>query len=275
VHRLLLPAAAACAVVAGTTIPSPPAQPAAAAEEHRAVVIVDTGQEVRRICVRFAEDFLTGQELLIRARTDPVFRQYSGLGAAVCALCGVGCPADESCLTCGGDDHWAYSRAPKGTTTFRLSGGGASSTKVYDGDVEGWRWSNGLLPAYSSVDQVCGPAPDSTTTTASSGGVTATSPTPAPTTTTTATRRTTTTREAARVAGSIVETTTTTPPAGEPSTTTTSTEPTDEAAPPTVPRHDDHGSGSLASMLGFATALAALLRWGVRLRRRRSIPQEE
>lgn len=273
----LLPVAAVCAVVAGTAISSPPGPTAAAVEEHRAVVIVDTGQEVRRICVRFAEDFLTGQELLIRARTDPVFRQFSGLGAAVCALCGVGCPADESCLTCGGDDYWTYSRAPKGTTTFKLSGGGASSTKVYDGDVEGWRWSNGLLPAYSSVEQVCGPAP--ATTTSSSGGVTGTSSTTAPTTTTTSTRRTTTTREAARVAGSIVETTTTTQAIGEPSTTTSSIEPTatddEEAAPPTVPRNDDSGGGSLASTLAFVAVLAALLGWGVRLRRRRSVPQDE
>lgn len=274
--RRLVGAAATALVVAALTGPSHPGtQPAsaAAAEEHRAVVIVDTGQEVKRVCVRFAEDFLTGQELLIRARTDPVFRQFSGLGAAVCALCGVGCPADDSCLTCGGDNYWTYSRAPKGTSSFRLSGGGASSTKVYDGDVEGWSWSNGLLPAYSSVDQVCGPAAATATTSAGATGTTSTS---LATTTTTSARRTTTTaaREASRVAGAVVETTTTTTQPLLP--TTTVTEPVtdeEEAAPPTVPRDDiGGGGGSTLSTLAFAAVLAALLGWGVWLRRARRRP---
>lgn len=277
--RRLVGAAAIAVIVAALTGPSHPGtrRAVAAAAEHRAVVVVDTGQEVKRICVRFAEDFLTGQELLIRARTDPVFRQFSGLGAAVCALCGVGCPADESCLTCGGDNYWTYSRAPKGTTTFTLSGGGASSTKVYDGDVEGWSWSNGLLPAYSSVEQVCGPAPaaaaGTTGTSAAVGGTTSTSATARTTTTASTRRATTTTREASRVAGAVVDTTTTTQGAADASITTSSTAPIaddeDHAAPPTVPSNHDRGGGSPASMLAFAAVLAGLLGWAVRLRRAR------
>lgn len=266
-RRLLLPAAAACAVAAGAAgSPSPVAPAAAAAPGHRAVVIVDTGQEVRRVCVRFTEDFLTGQELLIRAKTDPVFRQYSGKGAAVCALCGVGCPADESCLTCGGDTYWTYSRAPKDSSEFRLSGGGASNTKVYDGDVEGWRWSKGLLPAYASVEQVCGPAPGSTTT--SSAAAPTTVAAAAPTTTTTPTRRptTTTTQEASRVLAEQATTSTsaTTPPS------TSTTAPEESAAPPTVPSADDGGGGSATSLIAFALALGGLLAWAVRLKRRRA-----
>jgi len=264
--KLLLPVAVACATVAGAGASSSPIAPAVAAPEHRAVVVVDTGQEVRRVCVRFTEDFLTGQELLIRANTDPVFRQYAGLGAAVCALCGVGCPPDESCLTCGGDTYWTYSRAPKGSSEFRVSGAGASSTKVHDGDVEGWRWSKGLLPAYASVDQVCGPAPGGTTTTT---GAAASPTTAAPTTTTTASSRrtTTTTVEASRVAGAGDGPTTTTAstsatPAA-PSTTTTDR----VAAPPTVPSGDDAGGGSPWSLVAFAVVLGGLLGWAVWLRR--------
>ncbi|HEX2038832.1 MAG TPA: hypothetical protein VHF47_03755 [Acidimicrobiales bacterium] len=282
-RRLLLPATAACAVVAGATLSSPPAAPpaAAAAPEHRAVVVVDTGREVRRICVRFAEDFITGQELLIRAGTDPVLRQYSGLGAAVCALCGVGCPPDESCLTCGGDTYWTYSRAPKGTSEFKVSGAGASNTKVYDGDVEGWRWSKGLLPAYASVDQVCGPAPGAGTTTSTAGPPTTTATAvaagqaPAATTSTTARRATATTLEAGRAGGAAVGalgTTTTAPP--ETTTTPLIPDPAavdgdDDTAAPTVPTGDDGSGGSAASLLAFAAVLAGLLAWALRLRRAR------
>jgi hypothetical protein len=278
VRRLLGVAAIACAVAALPSRQPPPV--AAAAAENRAVVVVDTGQEVRHVCVRFAEDFLTGQELLIRARTDPVFRQYSGLGTAVCALCGVGCPADDSCLTCGGDTYWAYSRAPQGTSEFKLSGGGASSTKVYDGDVEGWRWSKGLLPAYASVDQVCGPA-----MAAAAGSTTSTAAAAPATTTTAAPPHATTPSEAGRVGGVTAGAgagTTTSPSTSSTvrSTTGTSLATEDEvggrsevggrddaAAPPTIPTAADDSGNSPLSMLAFAAALAALIAWAAWLRR--------
>lgn len=134
---------------------------------------MDTGETVKKVCVRFSEESISGAELIRRAGVDPVFRSYSGKGVAVCALCGTGCPGDESCLTCDPEGRfWAYSRAPAGTTTLRTSPEGASSTEVRDGDVDGWRWSRGLAPAYASVAEVCDGAP--------AGAATATTTAPAP-----------------------------------------------------------------------------------------------
>ena len=142
----------------------------AAVEEHHAAVIVDTGQTVKKVCVSFAEDAITGAEALRRAGVDPVFASYGEKGEAVCAICGVGCAAGN-CF-CDRARFWAYHRAaPGGGYTY--SRAGVSSTLVRDGDVEGWRWGSGAAPPYASVGQVCGvaePAPRSgpaeTTTTA-------------------------------------------------------------------------------------------------------------
>lgn len=131
----------------------------------QAAVIVQTDTEVKKVCVRFIEDSLSGKELLDRAGVDPVYRYYAE-GTAVCALCGKGCPADESCLTCGGSKFWAYNRAPNGTGKFTSSGRGASNTRVHNGDVEGWRWGSGAPPEYSSVETICGGGGGETPTTA-------------------------------------------------------------------------------------------------------------
>ena len=128
--------------------------------EHRAVVVVDTGTFVRNVCVRFTQDSLSGTEVLQRAGVNPGLRTFGGQGAAVCSLCGQGCPSDGSCLTCGGKDYWAYFRASSGSATFRYAAGGAGGARVRDGDVEGWKWGNGSAPPpYVSVEQICGPVP--------------------------------------------------------------------------------------------------------------------
>jgi hypothetical protein len=126
---------------------------------QRVGVIVDTGSMVKRVCVRFTESSISGVEALQRAGVDPVLRTYGGQGSAVCSLCGQGCPADGSCLTCGGGNYWAYFRAPVGSSSFALSRAGASSTRLTDGDVEGWVWGSGSTPpVHVSIDSICGPA---------------------------------------------------------------------------------------------------------------------
>lgn len=144
---------------------------AASDGEHRAVVIVDTGTQVRRVCVRFTEESITGRDALIRAGVDPVFKDYGSMGSFVCKLLDTGCPASD--CPCGSDEYWVYSRARAGSSTFTQSSLGVSSTKVRDGDVEGWKWSTGGSPAYASPDAVCGAkpaAPASPTTAAPPAG---------------------------------------------------------------------------------------------------------
>lgn len=158
---------------------------AVAAVEHHAAVIVDTGETVKKVCVAFSEDQISGAEALRRAQVDAVFASYGGRGEAVCSICGVGCPAGD-CF-CDPRRFWAYHRAePGGGYTFSRSG--ASTTVVRDGDVEGWSWGGGAPPPYASVGQVCGIAEPPPRSSGSSGSPASpsqtTAPAAAPTTTT-------------------------------------------------------------------------------------------
>jgi hypothetical protein len=148
------------ALLAATTATPGAATPAHArphqAADHRAAVIIDTGAGVKKICIHFAEASISGLEALQRANATPVVQTFGGIGGAVCALCGRGCPAGNTCLTCGAPNYWAYFRAPAGVSGFTYSRAGANSTSVHDGDVEGWRWGTGAPPGYIAVAQVCG-----------------------------------------------------------------------------------------------------------------------
>jgi hypothetical protein len=162
----------------------------AATTVHRAAVIVDTGTTVKRVCVRFTEDSISGKDALDRAGVDPVYRSYGGaLGSAVCSLCGVG-RSYADCLGSGASaTYWIYWRAAAGTTSFTRSAFGVSSTRVHDGDVEGWRWGVSEAPPFALAAEVCGP--DVTPTSTAAAPVPTSSPLP----------RQHTTRPATTVAG--------------------------------------------------------------------------
>ncbi|MGI8684779.1 MAG: hypothetical protein ACR2MO_06780 [Acidimicrobiales bacterium] len=256
----------------------------AVAVEHRAAVIVDTGTQVKSVCVRFQEESLTGIEALARAQVDPVFQGFSGKGAAVCALCGVGCPAGDSCLTCNAEGRfWSYSRAPAGTTSLRTSGIGASSTTVRDGDVEGWKFGLGGTPPFATVERVCEEAATSTTTTtpvvvttAAGGGTTAPAvPTTARTATTCAAAVATTTTPAAPIPSTPAPPVTA-PQAGagdravtvpDPAPAVTSSASGLAAARPSSERDGKRSAGPGLAL--FAAMLVGLVAWAGRARRRR------
>lgn len=145
---------------------------AAAASPHRAAVIVDTGSDVHRVVITFTEDSITGIEALQRSGANPVIYTFGGQGGAVCRLFGVGRDAGPGCL--GGQDgdnrYWAYFRAPAGTSSFKYSSGGAGSTRVHDGDVEGWKFGTGAAPEYVSLASLSPPPPTTPTTSAQSTG---------------------------------------------------------------------------------------------------------
>lgn len=161
---LLAPVLAAAAVAAVLAGPMTDVAPAAAQGQNRAAVIVNTGGGSAAVCVRFDEPAITGLDALQRAGLGAVVRGFSGQGAAVCGINGVGCSADDSCLTCQAPNYWAYHRAGPGAGGFSFSSAGAGSTQVSDGSVEGWQWGTGAPPPFQTVDQVCGaadpPAPD-------------------------------------------------------------------------------------------------------------------
>lgn len=135
---------------------------------HHAGVIVDTGSEVKTAVVEFSEDSISGLELLRRAGFDPETYGFSGLGAAVCKMCGKGCSADSNCLTCNGGNYWSYSRATSGTDVFKTSGTGASTAVVRDGDIDGWKYGTGGSPAFLPL---LGPVASSASSSSSSASV--------------------------------------------------------------------------------------------------------
>lgn len=126
------------------------AAPAGAGE---AAVVIDTGTEVRKVCIRFDADRISGTEALELAGAEPLYQEFGGMGSFVCQLCGWPDPVGE-CPPAG--DHWAYHRAPAGEPAFTAAPVGASSTTVGDGDVEGWRFGRGEAPALASFETICG-----------------------------------------------------------------------------------------------------------------------
>lgn len=162
------------ALLAASTAATGAATPASARPrqvvDHRAAVIIDTGAGVKKICVHFVEASISGLEALQRADATPVVQTFGGIGGAVCALCGRGCDAGSTCLTCQAPNYWAYFRAPAGSSGYTYSRAGADATRVHDGDVEGWRWGTGAPPGYVAVAQVCGEVAPGSAGNGSSGG---------------------------------------------------------------------------------------------------------
>lgn len=149
---------AALAGLAGTTAGAGE-RPAAAgvatpAANGRAVIVIDDGTRRTATCVEFGEREISGLEALRRAGAQVVDQRFGQMGGAVCSINGHGCPL-SGCLTCEAPAFWNYFRAVGGGSFVR-SGLGASSTKVRDGDVEGWVWganpASGPLPDF---DRVC------------------------------------------------------------------------------------------------------------------------
>lgn len=147
----------------------PIAPEAVASGPNRAVVVADSGTGVIVRGVEFEADSISGIEALQLAGLEPVVQGFDGEGGAVCAVAGVGCPSDGSCLTCDARGYyWAYHRAPAGTGGYAYSRVGAGAIRVHDGDVEGWKWGTGGAPAYHSFESVF--PPDPVTTAPPSGG---------------------------------------------------------------------------------------------------------
>lgn len=120
---------------------------------HAAGIVVDTGEEVKAVCVRFAEEEITGEELLDRTGLDVVWAYYGDLGAAACAICGVGCPADD--CHCETPFWWSYWQGD-GEGGWTSSPVGASTRKVRDGDMDARLWHDGSRhPPEVSFSQVC------------------------------------------------------------------------------------------------------------------------
>mgnify|MGYP001142329441 CR=1 FL=1 len=128
---------------------------------HRAGLVVVHGDgNVVSVCVAFAEESISGAELLRRSGLGVVLDAYGGLGYGVCAIGGEGCFVGHDCFCqCRGNPcaYWVYShRRPDGS--WAISGVGASGWQVHNGDVDGWVWGDGsTAPPIVAFEQVCLP----------------------------------------------------------------------------------------------------------------------
>ena len=128
-------------------------------DPHRAGLVVVHGDgSVASACVTFSEESISGAELLRRSGVEVTLGDYGGLGYGVCAIGNEGCPAGRDCFCqCRGRPcaYWVYShRQPDGS--WAVSGIGASTWQVRDGDVDGWVWGDGsAAPPLVAFEQVC------------------------------------------------------------------------------------------------------------------------
>lgn len=164
-------------LVAGAPSDAAPARPAAATSGCRAVgggptdpgggpsratVVVDTGSgPVWSACISFSGSISGIKALELAQGTigdlNPVYEQYAGEGKAVCKLRGVGSNPPD-CL--GADiKYWGYFH------NGVYARGGAGSTTVRDGDVQGWRYGTGAAPRGATTGTEATSAPPPTTTT--------------------------------------------------------------------------------------------------------------
>lgn len=280
----------------------PRLQPINATTNHAAVVI-DTGKEVKKFCLAFPEDEISGAEALRRIDAQVQFANFGSRGQAVCSLSGTGCPS-SNCF-CDANRFWAYHRAGPGGAPYSFSRTGASSTAVRNGDVEGWKWGAGEAPPAAKVSDVCNiDEPPVRSTTAASSTTTSTD---ASTTTSMAasppgrespvapapadgTPAVTPTSSAGIAPKTPTPPTPNAPPAEETATTPTPADPVepvteepvaeeptvvdpgtvadmrDTAAPPSNPAASE-STGSRATLAVFGALLGGVLVWRARLRR--------
>jgi hypothetical protein len=132
------------------------AAPVAAQEENRAgLVIVHGDGSMVTQCIAFAEEAISGAELLARSKLD-LSMEASGMGATICRIDGEGCdfPAETCFCQCQGSPciYWSYWRLTEGE--WRYSNIGAGNAVVRDGDVDGWRWGQGTVDKAESPPAV-------------------------------------------------------------------------------------------------------------------------
>jgi hypothetical protein len=147
---------------------------------HAAIVVDFGGGQLTSSCVPFAEDEISGAELLRRSGATVVFTGFGGgLGAGVCEIDGQGCndPGDCFCQCRGADCHyWSYWTLQDGEWHFQNVG--ASQRDVHDGDADAWVWGDRRTPpdAELGYGDVCpvvvptnAPLPRPTSSTGGSG----------------------------------------------------------------------------------------------------------
>jgi hypothetical protein len=125
----------------------------AQASNRVALVVAYGNGVVDTRCVSFSENEITGYDVLQYADL-PLEVSYSSMGAAICKIGNVGCPADD-CFCDSPPNFWSYWHLKDGKWAFSQLG--ASNYRVSNGAVEGWIWGKGLSnpPDLITFDEIC------------------------------------------------------------------------------------------------------------------------
>ena len=154
IAALLVAMSAGGALMAhGAVTPNPPlvcssSQGTTGAAHHAGLVVTfGDGRLPQRFCIGFDADSISGVELL-QSSPLPLLLVGGGLGAAVCAIDGVGSANNSSYTTCFDTrpNSWAYFHYTftDGVGAWAFSNRGAGQSPVKDGDVDGWSWGSGV-----------------------------------------------------------------------------------------------------------------------------------
>jgi len=132
------------------------AQPPAAKSQqvlNRVALVVQFGDgRIETDCVEFAEESISGYQVFELSKFDFIPDYFSGQGWAICKIEENGCSADN-CF-CDPKLFWSYWSLMDGAWLYSVKG--ASNFYVYDGDVQGWRWSSGTAPdEVYDIDDIC------------------------------------------------------------------------------------------------------------------------
>ncbi len=124
--------------------------------EHRTGLVVDDGEEVRTVCLRFEEETITGEDLLERSGLELELAYFGTLGAAVCAIGDVGCQAEDCHCE---PSYWSYwVHEPEAEDGWVSSSVGATAREIRDGDLDARVWGDGRRrPPAIDLDTVCDP----------------------------------------------------------------------------------------------------------------------
>ncbi len=115
---------------------------------------------VEKKCISISKEPFSGYDAL-SASGYAIIADFSGsLGAAICKIAQEGCSADN-CF-CNTPNYWAYWRLGQGNdgeSAWLYSTIGSSQSTLHAGDVDGWRFGEGIAPSEKpAFEDICQPA---------------------------------------------------------------------------------------------------------------------
>lgn len=150
------------AATAALTVALLSVRPAHAAIHHAALVIQHSSGSLITRCVAFAEEQITGLQLIERSGMQYEAQDFGSIGSAICQLDREPSTVPPGCF--GSGPYWQYFHRQGGG--WQNSALGASSSTLHDGDMDGWHFTPGAKQAPGNVAfaAVCAPPPAPTVT---------------------------------------------------------------------------------------------------------------